>query len=88
MVDQINPRRQEEDNQKKRIPVYILIVVGIFLVAFIFYMLADRNPERPANPAIPATQEEGQTATATDETAVENPAAPVEDTATAVAEDR
>ena len=30
-----------EDNQKKRTPVYILIIVALFLVAFLVYMLAD-----------------------------------------------
>ena len=91
MVDQSNQHNQlnqDAKNQKKRIPVYILIIVGIFLAACIFYMLADRNPDQTVNPAIPATQDQGQTATAADETAVENPAEPVADTATAVAQDR
>lgn len=31
----------DADNQKKRTPVYILIIVALFLVAFLVYMLAD-----------------------------------------------
>ena len=31
----------EETTQKKRLPVYMLILVGLFLVALVVYMLAD-----------------------------------------------
>ncbi|WP_171334201.1 hypothetical protein [Acinetobacter sp. CFCC 10889] len=31
----------EEITQKKRLPVYMLILVGLFLVALLVYMLAD-----------------------------------------------
>lgn len=70
-----------ERAEKKRIPVFILIIVGIFLAALIFYMLADRNPksgEVPADTTIPATQQ-NDTATATDSS--------VSNTTTAIAED-
>lgn len=69
-----------ERSEKKRIPVLILIVVGIFLAALIFYMLSDKAPkagEVPADTSIPATQ--ADTATATDSS--------VSNTATAIAED-
>ena len=45
--------------QKKRIPVYILILVGIFLLAVLFYMFADVKPDAPAtqpNTPVPATE--------------------------------
>lgn len=48
-----------ETQQKKRIPVLLLVIVGIFLAAFIFYMVVDRNPkpgEIPADESIPAVQ--------------------------------
>ena len=35
----------EEIKQKKRIPVFILILTGIFLASLIFYMLTDREPK-------------------------------------------
>lgn len=50
----------EEKQQKRRLPVYILIVVGIFLAALIFYMFVDMNPspgETSADPSIPAVSE-------------------------------
>lgn len=34
-----------ENMQKKRLPVYILVVVGLFLVALLVYMVAYRTPE-------------------------------------------
>ncbi|AYA02693.1 hypothetical protein BEN74_07420 [Acinetobacter sp. WCHAc010034] len=34
----------EETTQKKRIPVYILALVGIFFVALLVYMFADIKP--------------------------------------------
>ena len=46
--------------QKKRIPIFILVIVGVFLISIIFYMLADRNPkpgEIPADQSIPAVQD-------------------------------
>ena len=51
---------EEEVTRKKRIPVFILILVGIFLASLIFYMIADREPQPgviPADTSIPATQE-------------------------------
>lgn len=68
----------EEKQQKRRLPVYILMIVGIFLAALIFYMFADMNPKSgaiPANQSVPAVSEHDSTrqqdtiATATDETA-------------------
>jgi flagellar basal body-associated protein FliL len=35
----------EETERKRKLPVYILIVVGIFLVALIAYMVADYQPD-------------------------------------------
>ncbi|MEB6566188.1 hypothetical protein MXL26_12675 [Acinetobacter towneri] len=34
----------EEITRKKRIPVFMLMLVGIFLLALLFYMMADRKP--------------------------------------------
>lgn len=68
----------EEVEQKKRIPVYILILVGIFLIALVFYMFAGMKPDAsdapPGHPnpaAEPATMNNGtasssETATASD----------------------
>ncbi|WP_122899412.1 hypothetical protein [Acinetobacter sp. B51(2017)] len=62
-----------ETQQKKRLPVYILIIVGVFLAALIFYMTADVKPKPseapPGHPnptAQPAGVTNSQTATATD----------------------
>ncbi len=66
-----------ETNQKKRIPVLLLIIVGIFLASLIFYMVADRNPqpgEIPVDRSIPAVQDNNasnSTATATEATTTE-----------------
>ena len=86
MENQSNQPVSQQDEQKKksRIPVYILIIIGIFFAAFIFYMLADREPTAgtlPVDTTIPATQDNSNTATATDKSAVSN-------TATAVAKDQ
>lgn len=61
--------------QRRKIPVFILIVVGIFLASLIFYMIADRDPkpgEIPADTSIPATSandsDPNATATAVDDT--------------------
>lgn len=60
----------EEVTRKKRIPVFILILVGIFLASLIFYMISDREPQPgtiPADTSIPATQEtSSQEATASE----------------------
>lgn len=32
-----------EETAKRRLPVYILIIVGLFLLALIVYMVADHN---------------------------------------------
>lgn len=48
-----------ENAQKKRLPVYMLIVVGLFLVALLVYMFVDRNPdpsEAPPDHPNPAMQ--------------------------------
>ncbi|WP_336169223.1 hypothetical protein [Acinetobacter sp. 161(2023)] len=34
----------EETAKKRRLPVYILVIVGLFLLALIVYMVADHNP--------------------------------------------
>ena len=76
-----------EQSEKKRIPVFILIIVGIFLAALIFYMLADKEPQAgqvPADTLIPAVQQnQDSTATATDSSVVNTTNAVAEDTATA-----
>lgn len=76
-----------EQSEKKRIPVFILIIVGIFLAALIFYMLADKEPQAgqvPADTSIPAVQQnQDSTATATDSSVVNTTNAVAEDTATA-----
>ena len=61
------------NQQKKRLPVYILIIVGVFLAALIFYMTADGKPNPaeapPGHPnasSEPASMNNSTTATATD----------------------
>lgn len=70
-------------NEKKRIPVFLLAIVGIFLAALIFYMVADRNPkpgEVPVDESVPAVQDHSSSnQSATEATAKEALA----DTATA-----
>ena len=55
MVDDFNKKpplnHQADVTQKKRIPGYILILVGIFLLALLFYMFADMNPDANDAPA-------------------------------------
>ncbi|CAG67655.1 MULTISPECIES: flagellar basal body-associated FliL family protein [Acinetobacter] len=41
----------EETEKKRKLPVYILIFVGIFLVALIAYMVADHKPDAADAPA-------------------------------------
>lgn len=75
----------EASTQRRKIPVFILILVGIFLAAMIFYMLSDREPKPgqiPADTSIPATQADGSNNTAT-ATAVEDTARHDNNTATA-----
>lgn len=77
-----------EKSEKKRIPVFILIIIGIFLAAMIFYMLADRQPQPnqvPADTSIPATQD--NTASTTDSAVTNTTNAVAEDTTTAIAKD-
>lgn len=49
----------EEKTHKKRVPVYILILIGIFFIALLAYMFADRAPSAtdvaPNPSAQPAT---------------------------------
>lgn len=80
MVDDFNKKPPLNDQaaitQKKRIPVYILILVGIFLLAVLFYMFSDVNPDPNEGPATQpnATVPANNTATvgeATDATATE-----------------
>lgn len=80
----------EDTNRKKRIPLFILLIVGIFLASLIFYMIADRDA--PAvDQSIPATSSNSAntaTATANDDSSVANTTQAIaEDTATAVAKD-
>ena len=74
----------QQSNRKKRIPIFILIVIGIFLASFIFYMLVDNDPEQ-IDQSIPATStNDSNTATASDDSAVINTTTAIaEDTATA-----
>lgn len=74
---------QEESHRRKRIPIFILIVVGIFLASFIFYMLADRSPEQ-VNQSIPATST-NESNTSKDDSSVNNTATAVADDTAAVA---
>jgi hypothetical protein len=74
----------EDSKQRRRIPVFILIIVGIFLASLIFYMISDRDPQPgqiPADTSIPATSDKGNDQTAT-ATAVEDTVKP-SNTATA-----
>lgn len=64
----------EETTQKKRIPVYILILVGIFFIALLLYMFADMKPtasdappDHPASSAQTATPNNTATGMAGDE---------------------
>ncbi len=81
-----------EKAEKRRIPVFILIIVGIFLAALIFYMLADREPQpgqAPVDTTVPAVQQnQDNTATATDSSVVNTTNAVAKDTATATATDQ
>lgn len=65
---------EEAKNQKKRRPVYILILVGVFLLALLAYMFADTTPnskdappDHPNPSAQPATPNSSTTGTAGDE---------------------
>ncbi|OTG74052.1 hypothetical protein B9T26_07910 [Acinetobacter sp. ANC 4169] len=67
----------EEKSQKKRLPVYILVLVGVFFIAVLVYMFADNkptaedappgHPEPTAQPATPNNTTTTGTATANDE---------------------
>lgn len=67
-------RNPDAVSPRKKIPAFILIIVGIFLASLIFYMIADRKPKQgevPADTSIPATSEHDSsntTATAVEET--------------------
>ncbi|MQW91403.1 hypothetical protein GFH30_10015 [Acinetobacter wanghuae] len=78
MVDDLNKtspsHRPDGVPNRKRIPVYILIVVGIFLLAVLLYMFADMKPSRsdapPGHPnpdAQPATMNSTTTGAPGDE---------------------
>lgn len=50
----------EEVKQKRRIPVFILIIVGIFLAAIIFFMVSDNKPkahDASKDSTVPAVQD-------------------------------
>jgi flagellar basal body-associated protein FliL len=59
----------DETTQKKRIPVYILVLIGIFFIALIIYMSAGIKPDAsdtpPERPAAQAQTEQSNSATAT-----------------------
>src|SRR5690606_9152256 len=77
---------QDEATLKKRIPVYILMLVGIFLLAVSFYMFADMEPDSPAerpNTPVPATTAPTSTGTNTGGESTEATATDTEATATA-----
>lgn len=64
--------------QKKRLPMYILLMVGVFLAALIFYMMADGKPEPseapPGHPNPTANvSSSGTMATASDESTAKAP---------------
>ena len=42
--------RQQEVAKKRKLPIYILVIVGIFLIALLVYMVADHS----ANPTAQA----------------------------------
>ncbi|ANF82351.1 hypothetical protein A3K93_09210 [Acinetobacter sp. NCu2D-2] len=79
MVDDFNkvpPSNNESSGSagRKRIPVYILVLVGIFLLAILLYMFAGMKPSAseapPGHPnpgAEPATMNSTTTGTAGDE---------------------
>ena len=51
---------KEEVKQKRRIPIFILIIVGIFLAAIVFYMMADNEPkanDATTDSTVPAVQD-------------------------------
>lgn len=69
----------EGRRERRKIPVYILAIVGIFLIAILFYMFADNKPNRSeappghpdapterVDPNTPALAEASDTATAVD----------------------
>ncbi|WP_257234903.1 MULTISPECIES: hypothetical protein [unclassified Acinetobacter] len=68
---------EEERSQKKRLPVYILLLVGVFFIAVLVYMFAytkpqssnapPGHPDPSAQPATPNNTATTGTATATDE---------------------
>jgi len=60
----------EERQKKKRVPVYMLALVGIFFIALLLYMFADRQPNKanapPGHPnATTAVASSNNTATTT-----------------------
>lgn len=58
----------EDTKRKKRIPVYMLVLVGIFLLALLVYMLADRKPspnEAPPGHPNPTVQQATPNSTTT-----------------------
>ena len=48
----------EGRRERRKIPVYILAIVGLFLIAILFYMFAGSKPDRtdapPGHPDAPA----------------------------------
>ena len=75
----------DETTQKKRIPVYILVLIGIFFIALIIYMSAgikpassDTPPERPAA-QVQTEQSNSATATAHDAAATDSTTATASD---------
>lgn len=56
---------EEERSQKKRLPVYILVLIGVFFIAVLAYMFAYNNP-KPRDAASGSPEPMTQSATATD----------------------
>ena len=52
----------EETAKKRRLPVYILIIVGLFLLALIVYMVAEHNqsPKQEAAFQEPTNSEDAE----------------------------
>jgi heme/copper-type cytochrome/quinol oxidase subunit 3 len=68
----------EGRRERRKIPVYILAIVGLFLIAILFYMFAGSKPDRTDAP--PGHPDASTETTNTNTTAV----AEASDTATAV----
>ena len=70
----------EGRRERRKIPIYLLAIVGIFLLALLFYMASDTKPDasdappghpdapaQPVDPNTPGLAESKDTATAVDQ---------------------